>query len=333
MGRSFVIAAVSIMLTGCWTWEWKCPDDEGDGDPTTATIPVSVDWTRSGIAVTQDDPTGGELVHRVALMFYPRDGSPMFTQYMEGDIFQKEIRLGVGTYDIVVMNESVDDLNHWGGTITFSDADSFADFAATIDPMSDVDRQVIFPGYAGSEDIVTVPLALASGVIEGFVVTEEMAQTTRAATPLNVVMRPLTHEITVSLRVKNLTSAQPVHTAVKGFTDKVMMASAEPVQSPATHLVLLNKRTLDANGRDGVASRTFLSFGREPQPSSYGVEMAITLASGKPYEPDTPLVFDVTEQVMAGGEIDIAIPGEIELPVIEGGISIDEWDDDIIQLN
>ena len=322
----------------------------------TARIAVQIDWSQSGIPVTIEDPTGGEFVHRVSFRFFPHDGSPVFERYLEGNIFSGTIDVPIGKYDIVVMNESVSDL-YWRDAVTFSDVDDFDTISATVDPMPAADMASRFPFYTpdAGERVIIEPLRLASWSVEDFDVTSDLvihtrqtretrgemkAETRRALdTFTSIVMRKLTHSVNVTAHVQNLISAQTLYVAAKGFADKVYLASAETAPTPATNLFTLNGRVMDENGRDGSVRRSFLSFGRLPQGGAYTIDLDVALVTGELFDEDEGhMIFDVTGQVLSSLTLDIDIElanreEPIELPYLEGGISVDDWNDEEIGLN
>lgn len=343
---TLVFVAFSLLTAQLFTDCCRRPLEEEYQE--TALIPVRIDWSQSNIPVSEDDPSGGEWVHRATLRFYPVDGSPIFERYLEGNIFEGTIEVPVGEYKVIVMNESIEDVRYWEDFITFSGVDSFDDFAATVNPMSEADRLSSFPFYKPSVDerIIVEPLRLASWSLDSFEVTRDMVDVSRGYGPetkaatrdmldalANIVMRALTRNVNVEAHVYNLVSVQAFHTAAQGFADKVYMASALTVQEPATYLFLLNGRTWDDNEVDGTTRRTFLSFGRLPQESEYMISLDVLFVNGELFTADAPMTFDVTDQVMSatGLDINIVIP-DFEFPYVEGGISVVGWDDEEITL-
>ncbi len=342
---TLVLVAFSLLTAQLFT---DCRRPLEDEYHETALISVRIDWSQSNIPVSDDDPSGGEWVHRATLRFYPADGSPVFERYLEGNIFEGTIEVPVGYYKVIVMNESIEDVRYWEDFITFSGVDSFDDFAATVNPMPEAGRLSRFPFYKPSVDerIIVEPLRLASWSLDGFEVTMDMVAASRGygsaakaatlemlAALNNIAMRALTCNINVEAHVRNLVSVQALHTAAQGFADKVYMASALTVQEPATYPFLLNGRTWDENKMDGTTRRTFLSFGRLPQESEYTISLDVLFVNGELYTAGEPMSFDVTDQVMSstGSDINIVIP-DMNLPYVEGGISVDGWDDEEITL-
>lgn len=325
-----------------------------DESAVTARIPVKIDWSESNIPVSEDDPSGGGYVHRVSLRFYPEDGSPVFEQYLEGNIFEGEVLVPVGRYKVIVMNESAEDTSYWEDAIVFSDVDSFSDFAATIRPMSPAFIAQNYPFYtpAPGENMIVEPFHLASWSLGEFEVTDEMIRVSRSPSRggraavdgmleqlTRIKMRALTRDVDVTAHIKNLISAQPIYTVAKGFAGKVYMASGQTADVPSSYLFKLNGRVMDPNGKDGTTHKSFLSFGRVPAGSdeSYWIGMDIMLTDGTLYTPAVPLMFDVTGQVpeSVNLRIELRIPpgeGQIELPYIDGGIYVGDWDDEIIDI-
>ncbi len=312
--------------------------------PTTARLRVVIDWSDSNIPVTRDDPTGGEHVHRVSLRFYPAEGA-VFERYLEGNIFEGEVEVPPGSYDVVVMNESVMDASYWAGAVTFADVDDFERFSAFVEPMPPGRVALHHPFYvaARGEKINVEPLRLASWSVRGLEVTPGMAATrAEAGATIEAKMRRLTYNVRVTAHVRNLVSAQSFHTALRGLADRVMIASGETHHSPSTHVFQLNDRRLEPGGKHGTVSKSFLSMGRLPEHAErggeiYTVDKDIVLRSGRLHTAAGPLSFDVTDQVLggAGPDIEIVIGSEldpIELPWIEGGVSVEPWVDETIDL-
>ena len=153
-----------------------------------------------------------------------------------------------------------------------------------------------------------------------------------------VVMRPLTYPVNVTVRIGNLVSSHINYLAMRGFTGKVFMASGLTTQSPSTYLFTLGRRQYDANGKDGTAGASFYSFGRTPDvgaySESYTIAADVVFVTGELYKPSPPFLFDVTGQVKANDDDKFAIELTIgyDLPYMEGGIAVDNWDDDVYTL-
>ena len=316
----------------------------------TALIPVKIDWSKSGIAVTQ--PDGNGLVHRVSLRFFPTNGAHPFDRYLETNVIEGEIEIPVGKYNVVVFNESVHDV-YWEDAIYFSDVENYNTFAANIVPTDAANYPLYTPLYG--EQFIVEPYRLASWNLDNFEITREMITYSRSRNRSSsaraegcdkltcIVMRPLTYNVNVVAKVENLCSAQQIQTAMRGFSSKVYMASAQTEQTPVTYIFNLNGRTWDnpANPVHGTTRKSFLSFGRLPQPSQYWINLDMLFTTGELYSPEQPLLYNVSEQVNNSGDavgidvninINIDINLNISLPYVEGGIHVGEWDDEEIIL-
>ena len=328
---------------------------EDDEQPPAAMIPVKIDWSKSGIEVLT--PDGGDAVHRVSLRFFPKGKNmPVFDIYLEGNVIEGFIKVPVGKYSVIVFNESVEDRGYWDGKIQFTDTHSYNDFAANAVAYNPNLRNQQFPFYQTQtgENFINEPLHLASWSIENFEVTEAMVMVSNGEKQIlflteeenrmfnalkDVVMRALTRPVNITAQVENLVSTHKAYAAMQGFANKVYMASALTTYNPSTFLFSFDRRKYDANGKDGVMNSSFMSFGRTPtsaaNPESYKVKADIVFVNGELYQPTPPLLFDVTGQVLSNynTQIEINLSIQYKLPFVEGGIAVDEWDDDVYTLN
>ena len=312
----------------------------------TALIPVRIDWSQSNISPMEG--RGNDYVHRVSLRFFPKDGSAAFDRYLELDVTEGEIEVPVGDYSVVVFNESVYDI-YWEDAVAFSDVDSYDDFAATVIP-DDAAKYPFYHPLAG-EELIVEPFRLASWSLDDFTVTKDIVTRTRSKTRVSrtedsedpegpenaltrIVMRALTHNVNITAHVENLSSAQLLQGAMRGFAQKVYMASGETVRTPATHIFKLNSRVWDAGSkRNGTVSKNFLSFGPLTEAGEYWLNVDAVFIDGTVH--DEELLWDVTEQVAAHpkGAIDLNIDLNMQLPLVTEGIFVGEWDDEIIKIN
>ena len=318
--------------------------------PPAALIPVKIDWSLSGFNFSS---RFGPSVHRVSLRFFPKDGYlPVFDVYLEGNLTEGRIRVPIGRYSVIVFNETLEDEGFWEGRINFTNIDSFHDFAANAVTFSRNALTEQFPFYSPQpgEWLITEPLHLVSWSIEHFEVTEKMVPVSFGEKPesfmteeeygmflslTKVVMRPLTRPVNVTARIGNLVSSHVNYLAMQGFAGKVFMASGLTTLSSSTFLFRLGRRHYDANGKDGTAGAAFYCFGRTSAfPELYTITADVVFVTGELYKPSPPLLFDVTGQVKANDDDKFAIELTIgyDLPYMEGGIAVDNWDDDVYTL-
>ena len=306
-----------------------------------ALIPVNIDWSESGI-----NPTNG--VHVVSIRFFPKDGvSPAFDCYLEGNPREGEILVPTGQYSVIVFNESLQDAAFWADKVVFTDVNSYSNFAANTIALTDAARLQQFPYYKPqpSEQFIDAPVRLmASWSLDNFEVTNNMILVTQGRRPASslsvaesnmlnalkqITMRALTRSVTVTAQVENLISADSMYLAMQGLASKVIMATGVTTYNPSTHLFFLNGRQY-SNGKDGTARSTFLCFGRTPAPESYYITADILLISKTLFEPTPPLLFNRTNEFIAGFTSNLLINLNIDfsLPLIEGGVAVDDWGDD-----
>lgn len=341
-----IMALLPVMLVMLSATSCERRPLEDDELPLAALIPVKIDWSKSGIDVASHN--GGSGVHRVSLRFYPKDSKqPVFDLYLEGNVTEGQIAVPVGVYSVIVFNESVDDKGYWEGKVNFTDVNSYMDFAANAVPYDVATREQQFPFYQPQtgEKLINEPLNLASWCLDEFRVTEKMVPVSygqQKASFLSadendmfyalthITMRALVRPLIVTAQVKNLVSAQTNYFAMRGLASKVYMASGLTTQTPSTHLFTLNGRQYMQGGKDGTTSKTFLCFGRTLAPESYKLAADVLFVTGELYNPTPPLRFDVTDQVILDyhNRLTIKVDISYELPYVEGGIGVDEWDDE-----
>ena len=321
---------------------------EDDDLSKAALIKVKIDWSRTGLdpLAKSDD---ANRIHRVSIRFFPKDGQPVFDLFLETNVTEGKILVPVGSYSVIIFNESVDDY-YWQDGITFTDVNSYSNFAANAVPYANSQREQQFPFYTPSvgERFVVEPLHLASWSLEHFEVTEGMVLVShgRQAAPYvsneennmlnalsNVIMRPLTHKVTLTARVENLASMYIGYMAFQGLANKVYMASALTTSTPTTYLFTLNGRKYDADKKSGTTNNSFLSFGRTGSSGavgeSYILAPDVLFITGELYNPTTPLRFDVTDQMKSqpASNFNIGVNISFKLPYVDGAIGVDDWED------
>ena len=332
-GLTLMLSVMMLLITSCYRRLI-----EEDEIILAAIIPVNIDWSESGLNVSND-------VHKVSIRFFPKDGvSPVFDCYLESNPREGEILVPAGEYSVIVFNEAIQD-PLWANKVVFTDVDSYSDFAANAVDLSNTARSQQFPYYnpQQGERLIIEPLQVASWKLDDFEVTNNMILVTQGQRPVTslsvaennmlnaltqVMMRALTRPVTVTAQVENLRSADTLYLAIQGLASKVLMASGNTTNDPSTYLFILNGRQYDEPERlHGTARKTFLSFGRTPTPELYTITADIILSSLTLYDPTPPLLFDVTSQFNTTNYL-INLNINIILPFIEGGVAVDDWGDD-----
>lgn len=309
----------------------------------TALIPVQVDWSRSGINPTKGD--GDDFVHRVSFRFFPKNGSKPFELYLEGNVHEGYLEVPTGSYDILIMNESVHDV-YWLDMVRFRNIDAFESISAEVYP----DNPAVYDFYtpAQNEQFMLDLPKMASWSIRNYEVTEETVVHTRAPIELQTIdytmyvpMQRLTHDCRVIATVINLKSAQLIRGAKRGFANKVLLASRVSHNSPATLFFTFNgRKPLDGSKTDGTTEKTFRTFGALPVLFDYSLGVDVIFVDGRRYYPDDPseLEFQVTEHVYSyftkPGKSTRVLPDKVEIPIklilpeVSGDIDVGDWGDD-----
>lgn len=293
-------------------------------------IPVKIDWSISGI--TPNSRTDADFVHRVSIRFFPKDGSAAFDRYLEGNIFEGEINVPEGSYSVVVYNEAIDDV-YWSEAIRFDNTDDYNLFSANIVEMSPLPYDFYTP--QPDETFASEPLKLASWNLDYFEVVRFKKNCKECGDDMNnaltkVKLRRLMIPVRVVAEVTNLKSAMRMEAALTGMANKVYMALGKNVTSPTTHLFAFRSPVWnDETKTDGWVERRLLTFGRMSQPSAYSLNMGVIFTIGERYTPDTPLRYDVKDQVESSQpQDDIEVRVNLSLPEVQSDIDVGDWDDE-----
>ena len=136
--------AVGLCLTSCERRELTYYNE--------SEITLTADWSKADL----DEESG----YGATAIFYPQDGGYPKVVLM-GDRTQATVRLGRGMYDVILFNRSFEDFS----TIAFCSKDAFETLEAYVRKVETrVDTRVI----------VSSPEKLATAVVRGFEVTENM---------------------------------------------------------------------------------------------------------------------------------------------------------------
>jgi hypothetical protein len=334
--RLMLIAAMVGFLSGC-----KYRPLEGDLTPETALIPVHIDWSESGVSP--------EKMHRATVLLFPKGGGEPLEFRLEASLTDDVIKVPVGLYSVVVFNETTD-ATDWTG-ITFTNKDSYADFAA-------VGLAAPTRGFYTRSDetpLIENPDPLAAWSLDSFEVTEEALESSRSRSRAetdeqitaltHIVPTPRFEIMTVTARVKNLSSAMQATGILEDMASGVYVASGEKLTAQGAHAFILNGRIYDPNECDGTTTSTFNIFGRCSAPSTQcDLYIDFLLNNGKLFPRQS---FDVTTMIMSVQQA--APPAEkitvglsnyapdhlIELPEdldVKAGVTINDWDDIVIPI-
>lgn len=328
MKQIYKLMLSALIIAAATACERRSLYDDCPGD---VSIPVKVDWSISGI--TPNSGSDADLVHRVSLRFFPKDGSTAFDRYLEGNVSEGEIKVPAGIYSVVVYNEAIDDV-YWSETIWFDKTNDYNLFSANIVEISPLPYDFYTP--QPGEKFAPGLFKLASWSLDHFEVTQTPKNCNDCGGITNdaltkVKLRRLTIPTHVVADVTNLKSAMRMEAALTGLASKVYMASGQNEISPVTHLFAFQSPVWnDATHTDGWVERRLLTFGRLLQPSSYSLNLGVILVSGERYVADTPLYYDIKDQIESSqpqGDIEVRV--NLTLPdKVDGDINVGGWDDE-----
>ena len=305
-----------------------------------ALIPVSIDWSISGVSV--------EEMHRASVWLFPHDDSAPLQYRLEGDVTYREIRVPVGQYSVLVFNETTDE-NDWDN-IVFKGTKRYETFAAMNIPQNEIGF------YSRSEKLPLIgnPEALAAWSLDYFEVTQDMVVKTRSLSqktaalveevPNLTAVKPLPRfeRVVIEAYVTNLASSKQVTGTIDGMYSGVYMVSGERITKPAAQAFILNGRVY--NGYDGTTTRTINIFGKSPD-ADHNLVLDFLLTNNELHPREE---FDVTNLIFTetvahvrthfikvgygntNGDHEIILPeGDMDV----AGITVDDWEQVTIPLH
>ena len=118
---------------------------------------------------------------------------------------------------------------------------------------------------------------------------------------------------------------------MRGFSQKVYLSSAVTELLPSTQFFKLGKFVFDEGSTsNGTTETTFKTFAKLPQgsPANYSMMLDVLLVDGSRHIPEVEYEYDLTENIdlQNGPLINIAV--SIELPEVNGGIDVGDWEDE-----
>jgi hypothetical protein len=348
-----VVATIIDILSGCT----RRPLQNNITPPETALIPVHIEWSESGIPLEQ--------IHRASvLLFHEKGGTPLEFR-MEASLTDDVIQVPVGVYSVIVFNETTDPTD-WSN-ITFKNKDSYDNFAAVA---LDVTESRGFYSRAEELPLIENPDALAAWSLDRFEVTQEILLRSRAtrgtrtnsraeeildeaiSSLSNIVPMPCIETMTVTARVKNLSSSMQATGILDGMASGVYMASGGKMATTGAHTFVLNGRQYDdtdndGESDDGTTTKTFNVFGRQPATAHIELYLDFLLTDGTLFPRQT---FDVTnmierdtDKIPVSNSLLVGLQSrdpddpdhEIILPDdtdVKAGVSVGDWDEIVIPL-
>lgn len=300
-----------------------------EGYQTTALIPINIDWSDAKLD-PDDDPD--DDVYSASAWFFPDDTSQTVIQKRLTDASGGTVELPVGTYSVLIFNNTVSDFSN----IQFRGTDSFDTFEA----YSGADTKSVFYSKSDATEVTSKPEILASWSITDFEVTEEMVTTSRTidlstlvtataststditaststktsttlstkaaatrtteenlATLTSVKPQLVVDTASVVVHVQGLNNASSASGTHTGLASSVFMASGTTSDDQITHSFTLSDRSYyDGSSSDGTVSASYRSFGRHSDRDDLSHSMSIDFTLNDDSSHPTQ-EFDITDQV------------------------------------
>lgn len=181
-----------------------------------AQVWISVDWSK----FTKEVPSG------MSVYCYPRDNKDRTEPYvyLSNDISGVLVNLPLGTYDVMVFNQSVDEF----GSMRFENMNQFSTACAILE-----DYDTKWSVKADDQGVAYEPEWLAIDTYEEFTVTLDMIKgkvTTITLYPENVV-----YTTNVTVRIYGTNNVRSVRGSMTGMAQAIMMSTGIRSSVPVTH--------------------------------------------------------------------------------------------------
>lgn len=297
---------------------------------TTAVVTMKLDWSASKLDLSD--------VKAFSAWFFPKTGGePIYT--VSNNLTGTEIQLPVGVYDVLVFNESIISTD-WK-SLAFRGTDKFETFEAYV--RTDMTAARGLYEKAANEVVINSIEPMAVFRLRDFEVTEAMVVDTRKKTKsgtdtrsvIDLKLLPLTYEVGVTAKIKNMNNAYVISSVLKNMASSVFLGTGKQGATPVSQQFMVENFKWDqGSNKNGEASAKVFSFGRADNTAlKNDIQFDILTFTGTQ---QNPFVFDVTQEFLQGNqnfEINLSIgfpPNEEEtivLPEFTGNnnVEIGDW--------
>lgn len=329
MGRNLARVGVVMLAVMCLASCHRRDLDEMG--TTTAVVTLNVDWTGSKLDLTD--------LKAFSAWFFPKaGGDPIYV--VSNNLATTQIELPVGAYDVLVFNETTISTD-WK-SIAFRGTERFETFEAYV--RTDVTAARGLYERAENETVISTLEQLAVWKQTDFQVTQGMVVDTRKKTKgatdtrsvIEIKPTPLTYEVNVVAKVKNMNNAFAISGVLKNMASSIFLATGKRGATPVSQQFMVENFTWDQGStKNGQAAAKVFSFGRvENAALKNTAQFDIITYSGTQV---SPFLFDVTEEFLKNNEnfvIDLSLgfppneDKEIVLPEFSGSnnVEIGDWD-------
>lgn len=276
-----------------------------------AHVRIDLDWSEAGLDAT---PNG------VTAIAYEHETGDMYSYYSPfTTIDYVDVGLPVGTYDVVLFNNSESEFQY----IDFLNTTQLSTLIA-----NGVETEPVRALSKSDEDkdVISHPDVIASSKVENIIITSDMVNYTLDMPDIYETVIAAEYETKPQRRVVNVTiycrtigvefAAGAPRTFFKHFSGGYLLGLEEADERQVIQEVVLSTILYDDETQsDATIWQEFTSFGEvTEQGATYVVDAEFTLVDGETYG----AVFDVTDQIevyMDGYIPRIDIYVEVELPV------------------
>ncbi len=238
----------------------------------TATIPVAIDWTSTGLDAATDD----ENLYRSSVYLFANEGAPFdgatYREYPLNSATGGTIEVPIGEYSVIVFNNSTKEFN---SNVSFRNYTSFDDFeyycvASNTKTLDDfVQTPDIIGAWSTSNMVVTSDMVITSHNLESYYISaanraiaeEQLGQLSSVEPEL------LTYEISFRIYSSMIKSAKAITCDLIGMPYAVKLGSCEAVDEPGVFEFDLESRTFDDDNikTSGYISGSAQTFGLLPE--------------------------------------------------------------------
>ncbi len=278
-----------------------------------------------------------------AYVFNSSTGESIGDPIISSDPSKIILRLPVGIYDVVVVNDTEYELNN----IDFKGTDNLSTFSAEI-TYNEVSKYSVFESRSNDNNYVTECDQLVYGLISDITIEDsDVAYYEEQPTPNNISitksfdvdLHHATEFIDIEVEVKNLTSAlSPPRSQLTNMSAGHLFGSATKLDNLVTHEFILNDRIFDTDEPStGTIRKQMILFGplsstRSDYTNSHNLVMSFILNNGETHLVDLPV-----NDIMTTSRDDVrthhAIQAAVTLPEAIGGDGEGVFDPDIEEWN
>lgn len=307
-------------------------------------VQLNIDWSKTAFSPESNDFDTDNQLNGVTVFAFDSDTHRFVTELPPDANWQTpQLRLPAGTYDLIVINDSREELP----AIHFDTTQPFDDFSAYVE--SDTIYNTKYPNYLATSAVRGV--SFVSGEKDYYYDMPDGYNRDYVSAEIATIQHAVTKKINIKVYVKGMNYCRGMRASyLSGLSRSVSLATRQSGREQAVYAFnLVNRKYRDATRTEAELTQTFDSFGFSEDNLNAGtrfkLELNFVLIDNTVHQVTT----DVTPQfeewlekhrvdIGLDLDLDIDIALAIELPpVVEdpsdvGGVSVETlpWND-IIQ--